>query len=275
MSLKLELHVQATQDQQPARAWFNHPELSGQQIDSCFSHGAVWLQADHKPIRIYDPNAAVNQGHWLHLYCNQSTLTPCPYQAELVEDFGSFSIWDKPAGMLSQGSKWGDHWTLQRWIHHQVWPERKCLITHRLDRFTRGLMIVAHDEKINQQFHRAFERREVSKTYRAIVSGSMAAGDRLALTTAIDGKPASTHIRVLAGNDRHSLLEIIPATGRKHQIRIHLAEIGHPIINDRQYGQPPHSGDLMLQACGLSFSHPQDGQSITVKLAGDRLLSLV
>ncbi len=275
MSLRLELHVQASEEDCPARSLLAHPELSPGQIETCFQHGAVWLQTRHKPRRIYDPQARINRGQQLHLYCNQSTLTPCPYQAELVQDFDSFSIWDKPAGMLSQGSKWGDHWTMQRWIKQHIWPRRDCLITHRLDRYTSGLMIVAHDEQINQKFHRAFEQREISKTYRAIVSGNMQIGDELKLTTAVDGKPASTNVRVLASANGQSLLEITPETGRKHQIRIHLAGINHPLINDRQYGQPPHAGDLMLQACGLGFIHPQHGESLTIKLADDRLLSLV
>ena len=272
--MTLKLHVQASADDREARGLLSHPQLSPEQVETCFQHGAVWLQARHKPRRIYDPQTTVNKGQQLHLYCNQSTLTPCPYHAKLMQDFGSFSVWDKPAGMLSQGSKWGDHWTLQRWIKQHVWPERDCLITHRLDRFTRGLMIVAHDEQINQLFHRAFEQREISKTYRAIVSGSMPVGDQLQVNALVDGKPAISNVFVLASDDRRSLLEIIPETGRKHQIRIHLAGIDHPIVNDRQYGQPPHHGDLMLQACGLSFQHPQHDESLTVKLTADRLLSL-
>ncbi len=274
MSPAVELHVEAGDNDQPARDLLNDPRLTARQIEDCFHNGAVWLQAGRKPQRIYDPKTRVHSGQTIHLYCNQSTLTPCPYRAELVQDFASFSVWAKPSGMLSQGSKWGDHWTLQRWIKHHVWPQRECLITHRLDRYTGGLMIVAHDQPTNRWFHRAFEQHRINKTYRAIVSGSLPAGEELQINSPLGGKSARTLVRVLASKHGHSLLEITPLSGRKHQIRIHLASIGHPVINDRQYGQPPHAGDLMLQACALQFSHPQTGENLKIKLAANRLLSL-
>ena len=274
MSLAVELHVEAGDNDQPARDLLNDPRLTARQIEDCFHNGAVWLQGGRKPQRIYDPKTRVHSGQTIHLYCNQSTLAPCPYRAELVQDFASFSVWAKPSGMLSQGSKWGDHWTLQRWIKHHVWPRRECLITHRLDRYTSGLMIVAHDQPTNRWFHRAFEQQRINKTYRAIVSGSLPAGEELQINSPLDGKSAATLVRVLASKHGHSLLEITPLSGRKHQIRIHLASIGHAVINDRQYGQPPHAGDLMLQACALQFSHPQTGENLKIKLAANRLLSL-
>ena len=246
-------------------------ELTPQQIQRCFDNGAVWLQKNGKPQRLYAADKRVQPGQTLHCYCNDSTLTDCPYRPELIEDFGSFSVWNKPAGMLSQGSKWGDHWTLYRWIEQYYWPQRDSFITHRLDRFTQGLMIVAHDAKTNQAFHRLFEQRQIEKTYRAQVRGQMTPGQQRLLQTEIDGKAASSQLKVLSvdADNNSSLVEIQPHTGRKHQIRIHLASIGHPVINDRRYGEPPYHGDLMLQACALAFNHPQERRRIDIHLTNN------
>jgi tRNA pseudouridine32 synthase/23S rRNA pseudouridine746 synthase len=254
----------------------NRKELSTQQIQQCFHNGAVWLESTGKPCRLYDAEKEMKQGQTLHLYCNQSTLADCPYTPVLIEDQTDFSVWNKPSGMLSQGSKWGDHWTIQRWLKHHVWPERECLITHRLDRFTEGLIIVAHKESVNRRFHRLFEERAIHKTYRAIVSGEIQADETPVIDTPVGGKTARTVIRVL---DRQSdptltLLAIKPESGRKHQIRVHLADSGHPVVNDRQYGSPPFSGDLMLQASALEFEHPGNGKAMHIELPSEQLLTL-
>ena len=272
--MRIELQAETEAGGIKAQDLLHSEQLSAQQIIDCFVNGAVWLKSGGKPVRLYDAEARLSPGQKIYLYCNQSTLTACPYQAELVQDFQSFGIWYKPSGMLSQGSKWGDHWTLHRWIKKNIWPERECLITHRLDRFTQGLMIVAHQQTVNRYFHRLFEQRQVEKTYHAIVSGQMPVGEQMHLTTPINHKKALTEIRVMDNNSHRSLLKISPKTGRKHQIRIHLAGTGHPIINDRQYGQPPFTGDLMLQASGLKFKHPETHLTEDINLGQDKLLQL-
>jgi tRNA pseudouridine32 synthase/23S rRNA pseudouridine746 synthase len=254
----------------------NSEELSPAQILQCFDNGAVWLETTGKPRRLYQSDKILQQGDKLHLYCNVATLAACPFQPELVADFEQFSIWNKPSGMLSQGSKWGDHWALYRWIKQHHWPERASYITHRLDRYTSGLMIVAHDDAINKAFHQCFEQRKIRKTYRAIVRGAMQTGKTRTIDSAIDNKPAQSEFAVLdTDTDKHlSLLEIHPETGRKHQIRIHLAGIDHPVLNDRNYGTPPHDGDLSLQASALAFTSPVDEQKINVELKPFQLLAL-
>lgn len=277
VNLPLEMHIPVVYSQQQAGEIIHNENLSQQQIIRCFENGAVWLESHNsKPVRLYDDKTVLTKGQHLHLYCNQSTLAPCPYQPELVGDFTDFSIWDKPSGMLSQGSKWGDHWTLHRWIKQHPWPARSSFITHRLDRFTQGLMIVSHTESINRHFHRLFESRDIHKTYRAIVSGLMQPGEYITIDSPIDGKKAETTVHVLAhrADPDLSLLEIKPISGRKHQLRIHLAEIGHPVVNDRQFGAPPFEGDLMLQASELDFNQPTEQNRLQIKLATEKLLTL-
>ena len=276
----LELHRSAVYKNQRALDLLDSDKadapLSRAQIEQCFDNGAVWLEAAGKPQRLRDCAEIVPRGHKLHLYCNDATLAACPFGARLVEDFSTFSIWFKPAGMLSQGSKWGDHWALYRWIEQRVWPDRRCFITHRLDRYTSGLMIVAHDAATNQAFHQLFEQRKINKTYRAIVRGALPPDSTQTLDSAIEGKAAVSHIRVIDSDAKRdlSLLEIHPETGRKHQIRIHLAGSGHAVLNDRRYGPAPHTGDLQLQASALAFSHPLDQARIEVALPTEQLLTL-
>ena len=274
-NLPVELHIPVIYNRQKAMELLGHSEqLTPQQVIQCFDNGAVWLESTGKPQRLYDAEKILKSGQKIHLYCNQTTLQPCPFNAELVEDFTHFSIWNKPSGMLSQGSKWGDHWALYRWIKQNVWPDRDSYITHRLDRYTSGLIIVAHNKTTNQQFHRQFEMRQIHKTYRAIVSGLMPPNQQLTVDSKIGHKNARSQIQVIEqqASTGQSLVVIKPETGRKHQIRIHLAETGHPVINDRNYGTPPFSGDLMLQASELEFSAPGENKNIHIGLQPDKLL---
>ncbi len=277
MQPPIECHLPVIYGQQTAFELLQHnTELTPENLSLCFEHGAVWLETAGKPRRLYDKTCQLKRGHKLHLYCNESTLTPCPYQATLIEDMGSFSIWCKPGGMLSQGSKWGDHWTIQRWIEQHALHDRKCLITHRLDRFTEGLMIIAHEEAINRQFHRMFEQHRIEKTYRAIVSGQIASETPIIASTPVQGKPAKSVLRVIEYSNSldQTLVEIQPKSGRKHQIRIHLAELGHPVLNDRQYGREPFTGDLKLQASKLAFKHPLEQTALSFSMLDSDLLRL-
>lgn len=273
----IEIHTQSVYPKQHAFGLLSqHGALTPEQIDSCFEHGSVWMETVGKPVRIYFKYTELKPGNKLHLYCNESTLADCPYKPELVEDHSSFSIWNKPSGMLSQGSKWGDHWTLSQWVHQHHFTDRESFITHRLDRFTQGLMIVAHDKVVNKQFHRLFEHRKIKKTYRAIVSGLLTVGEERLIETPIDEQSAKTQIKVLEQNTetQQSLVELKPETGRKHQIRIHLAELNHPIVNDRQYGNAPFSGDMLLQASGLEFCEPENEKLLQISLQSDKLMTL-
>ncbi len=275
MRQPLELHIKAQQNCSAQDLLKQNSDLSSEIINNCFDNGSVWLQKDSKPVRIRDTETLLTQGQEIYLYCNQSTLDPCPYQPQLVEDFDTFSIWNKPSGMLSQGSKWGDHWALYRWIEQHTLPQRKSFITHRLDRFTQGLMIVAHNEKTNSLLHRMFENREVKKTYRALVKGILEQSPEFDIQSNVQDKKASTHIQIISSHQPQdcTLIEAQPETGRKHQIRIHLASIGHPVLNDRQYGTAPHQGDLQLQASALQFAHPYTRQKLQINLPEKALLS--
>jgi tRNA pseudouridine32 synthase/23S rRNA pseudouridine746 synthase len=159
---------------------------------------------------------------------------------------------------------------------------------HRLDRDTSGLLVLARTSQARAALGRAFEARAVRKRYEAIVHGGPARDEGIVhLPLASDpqrpprsrvdpilGRPATTRWRLLtaapvAGQQR-SRLELEPVTGRSHQLRVHLAWLGMPIVGDRLYG-PVHAAmkgalttRLGLHATWLAFPHPRDGRLVEV-----------
>ena len=145
-------------------------------------------------------------------------------------------------------------------------------IVHRLDKDTSGLMIVAKNDLAHQALSKQFADRTLSRTYQAIVhgvpvprTGSVDAPigrhlrDRKKMAVTAKGRAALTHYKVLQAFDKTSLIECKLATGRTHQIRVHLAHIKHPVVGDPAYGR---SGVLKfprqaLHACALQFRHPR------------------
>ncbi len=235
-------------------------KLTKQIIKKTMTKGAVWLSRNQSTQRIRRADKILKPGDRLHLYYDQEILDKQPDDATLIADENVYSIWFKPYGMLSQGSKWGDHCTINRWVEKNLQPQRPAFIVHRLDRAATGLMIIAHQKKIAAYFSRLFQSRQVEKQYRAIVHGKFP--DHKTLDSKINDKPAISHTKSLKydASINQSYLEISIETGRKHQIRQHLSEAGFPIVGDRLYGREADSYDknLCLISCYLSFTSPID-----------------
>jgi 23S rRNA pseudouridine1911/1915/1917 synthase len=141
-------------------------------------------------------------------------------------------------------------------------------IVHRLDRATSGVMICAKNSGALGWLQKQFSQRKVKKTYVAIVQGSMREDEALidmpiernpkapaTFRVGPNGKSATTHYKVLQANGRYSLLELKPATGRTHQLRVHLNRLGHPIVGDTLYGGQP-ADRLYLHALSLEITLP-------------------
>ena len=160
---------------------------------------------------------------------------------------------------------------------------------HRLDRDTSGILVLARSSQTRAMLGRAFEARAVQKRYEAIVHGGPAVEEGIVhLPLASDperpprsrvdpilGRPATTRWRLLAtaptAGQQWSRLELEPVTGRSHQLRVHLAWLGMPIVGDRLYGpvhpaaQGPPAARLGLHAIWLAFPHPRDGRLVEVR----------
>jgi len=228
-------------------------ELSKSAIKDAMAKGAVWRLIEGKPKRIRRAKTMLNPGEQLEFYYDIDILSQQPPEPQLIHREASYSVWNKPAGLLSSGSKYGDHCAINRWIERTT--DKETFIVHRLDRFATGLMVVAHNKSTAANLSDQFSKRKVEKHYEVIVEGIV--GENGTIETALDGKSAITHYRVLDTGDNRSLLRVIIETGRKHQIRKHLAELGFPVVGDRQYGDAATLEPLQLTACHLAFSCPE------------------
>jgi tRNA pseudouridine32 synthase/23S rRNA pseudouridine746 synthase len=186
-------------------------------------------------------------------------------------------VFDKPTGLLAVPGRGPD---LQDCLSSRVQEEfPEALIVHRLDRDTSGLMLMARDPDTHRALGRLFEERKVEKTYTAIVRGwveedageidlpmrkDMENSPRHMVDREL-GKPALTKWRVAERLADRTRLTLEPRTGRSHQLRVHMKEMGHPILGDALYADAVSlimADRLMLHAERLSLEHPVTGEKM-------------
>ena len=195
----------------------------------------------------------------------------------------------KPAGLLSVPGRGADKQDCLSARASQQWPD--ALVVHRLDMATSGLLLMARTPAVQRALSQAFAERQVEKRYQAVVQGCMAApasnwGD-IELPIAADwerrplrvidhqhGKPSHTRWRVLGVDSaaQTTRLELSPVTGRTHQLRVHLAAIGHAILGDALYADATtqaRAPRLLLHATQLAFAHPVSGDWVQFVLSPD------
>jgi len=238
--------------------------FSKQKVKQLLLKGCVWISRNNKTVRIRRNTKLLSNGDQLHLYYNERILTQFPIPATLIRDEEEYSIWYKPYGMYSQGSKWGDHCTLYRWAEQHLSPQRPSFIVHRLDRAANGLMILAHSKSMAAKFAQMFQQRTIHKSYEAVVHGQFLSGVKpIKISSEVQHKSAISYFSLIRYDSKHdrSHLNITIETGRKHQIRIHLSELGYPIVGDRLYGIGDEKEDLQLCSKILKFNCPLDGFS--------------
>lgn len=191
---------------------------------------------------------------------------------KIVFEDNSMAVVYKPAGIAVSGNRFK---TLRNALPHNLSPSKAAdalmapLPVHRLDFPTQGLVLVAKTNSTLAALGRQFEQRTIAKTYHAIVAGKPEAEGTV--DNMIAGQAATTRYRVVKSipslkTGSLSLVEIQPETGRTHQIRIHMAGMGHPIVGDTKYteGLPVLKGKgLFLCATRLEFSHPVNGKPCT------------
>lgn len=188
---------------------------------------------------------------------------------------------DKPPGLLTigtdrQAEKTVYHAMMDYVRKGQAKSRNRVFIVHRLDQGTSGLLIFAKSEQVKE--HLQSHWTESEKTYLAIVYGAVAETSGtiqsfLAETKAHEvystrnpgeGKAAETQYRLIKKNKVFSLVEVRLMTGRKHQIRVHMADLGHPVLGDRRYGpKDPTQKRLALHAWRLSIPHPVSGERMS------------
>lgn len=180
-------------------------------------------------------------------------------EMELLFEDASLAIYNKSPGVKTEGE----------------------YLVHRLDKATSGVLLMAKSITMQKKLETLFRKREVKKTYIALVKGRLRRDQGVIENTlgkvgSYDGQTiwgstpkgltAITHYRCLKKGKGSTLVELIPHTGRTHQLRVHMSEMGHPILGDLQYGRdvsfPKEITRLCLHAYRLSFIHPTTGKRI-------------
>jgi 23S rRNA pseudouridine1911/1915/1917 synthase len=217
---------------------------------------------------------------------------PEPIDLNILYQDADVAVIDKPAGMVVHPAAGHAQGTLVNALLHQITDlsgiggELRPGIVHRLDRGTSGVMVVAKNDRAHAELSRQFHDREVEKEYVALVWGVVQAGRRIDLPIGRDpvdrkkmsakarrARSAATRITKALHMPGVSLLHVAISTGRTHQIRVHLSEIGHPIVGDAAYGGVRRRvlADLrpvlalarpFLHAGRLVFHHPADGRKM-------------
>lgn len=202
-------------------------------------------------------------------------------ERNLPEDVKQFLIYEddnvivlnKPSGLLSMAKgEWTSETTLEDY----------GLLVHRLDRDTSGVVILAKNEATQTMLRKQFQDRKAHKTYYAITEGHpklveaiinlpIARNLKRPTTFMVDpkGKAAETYYRVIKSNDKYSLLELKPVSGRTHQLRVHLKYIGCPIVGDKIYNENSKAPRLMLHAGRLEITIPGNSENIRKTFSAD------
>lgn len=245
--------------------------LSKQRIKDAMNKGAVWWTLKGKTLRLRRATKVLYKGSTIQFFYDEQVLSRKPESANLIYDADNYSIWFKPAGMLSQGSQWGDHCSILRWVEVNGQPnqgqrQQECFLVHRLDADAQGLIILAHDSQSAAKLSTLFQARDMRKFYQAwVVDDCNIPTKGMTLNYELDGKSAITHVKKVRVENNKTLLDVHIETGRKHQIRRHLANIGHPIVGDKLYGTKASTG-LQLLAYRLEFVCPNTKQPLTIEL---------
>ncbi|HYL55525.1 MAG TPA: RluA family pseudouridine synthase [Gemmatimonadales bacterium] len=226
--------------------------------------------------------------------------TPAHRELTFAFEDEHLAVLDKPAGLVVHPGP--GHWddTLvnvltARGTELGVGTEGRPGIVHRLDRDTSGLLLIAKTDEAHRRLTRMIERREVERVYAALAWGHLARSpvdieapitrnpkDRKRMTVLAGGRHAVTHARVVAKFAQTDLLRVTLGTGRTHQIRVHLAHVGHPVVGDREYAfggsrrVTPSERQVaerlealaprqLLHAAQLAFPHPATGTRLVLR----------
>jgi 23S rRNA pseudouridine1911/1915/1917 synthase len=241
------------------------------------------------------PSTKVKSGDKIELQIPQEmnddqNILPQKVDFDLIEENQDFIVVNKPSGIVVHPGAGNPDKTLLNGIINEF-PELQHLprggLIHRIDKNTSGLLLVARNIQSQASLSKILQKRAISRIYVAVVNGVMVSGGsveanirrdnivRTRMKVSDSGRYAKTNFRILKKYRAHTLLQVQLETGRTHQIRVHMASIGHPILGDTTYGARPHvpkspTASLRevissfsrqaLHATRLEFIYPENGK---------------
>jgi 23S rRNA pseudouridine1911/1915/1917 synthase len=286
------------------REWILSGDSVGLRLDQVLSHLLPeysrsliqsWIKSDQVRVngKIQKPKYKVLEGDVLSVAVElKAAVEDLPEEIPLniVFEDEDVLVIDKPVGLVVHPGAGNAEGTLMNALLHYC-PSLKNLpragIVHRLDKDTSGLMVVAKTREAKDSLIEQLKTHEVSRIYVAFVHGYMVGGftvnapigrhhqlrTKMAVVNEGFGKPAVTHVRVLARSKAFSIVEVELETGRTHQIRVHLSYKGYPLLGDLLYGGRKQfaAGKTIdhqaLHAKSLSFHHPKTGEWVQFESA--------
>lgn len=226
---------------------FDYPVLPGQQV--IVTYGKIPEEIKYKGLRI---------------------LFEDPYIIVIEKEAGMLSIATAKEKLLTTYSILSGHVKRDN-------PNNRIFVVHRLDRDTSGIMMFAKSEEVQSVMQKAWQDAVIERTYVAVVEGVVEKDDGtirsflkenkalVMYSTKVpgEGDEAITHYKVLRRGDAITLVEVKLETGRKNQIRVHMKDIGHPVVGDKKYGAKLNLiGRTCLHARVLAFIHPVNGSEV-------------
>lgn len=252
----------------------NMSEKSRNSVKSLLKHGQIVVNG--KTVTRYD--YPLKSGDKIIVGNHRSIVEKNIPQLRILYEDDDIIVIDKEAGLLTITTGSGIDTTavslLKDYVQKQS-PYNKIYTVHRLDQLTSGVLVFAKNSEAQHQLRDNWRDMVTKRTYVAVVEGKMGESEGkisswltenkknyMVYSSSVDngGKLAITKYKVLQTSDQFSLLELELETGRKNQIRVHLKDLGHPIVGDRKYGSSTSIGRIALHARVLEFYHPTSGE---------------
>lgn len=249
------------------------PEYSRAQIQNWIKAGFVTLNGDS----ITSPKHKVFSEQTFDISAKLTVQTQSKAQAielDIIYEDEAILVINKAAGMITHpGAGNPDNTLLNALLHHcpalQTMP--RAGIVHRLDKGTTGLLVIAKTLAAQNSLVEQLQARSIKRHYEAIVIGQMTAGgriekpigrhpkNRLKMAITPGGKSAITHFRIIERFKIHTHIKVMLETGRTHQIRVHMSDLGYPLVGDKAYGArpklPPKASDTLIKTL-QTFNRP-------------------
>ena len=247
------------------------PQFPRAALQKLFDKDMVWLNG-----KLTKPGIKVRLSDRL-----KADLSPLDIKIENIDlpvifEDENVIVVDKPSGVISHArGKYFDEPSVASFVR-QITKQKgeRAGIVHRLDRATSGVMISAKNQLALSWLQKQFSQRKVKKTYMAIIEGAMPSEEGIIdmpigrnpsvpkmFHVSESGTQALTRYQTIKSNEKFSLLEMSPETGRTHQLRVHLKELHHPIVGDELYGGKQASR-LLLHASSLEITLPNSERTI-------------